>query len=151
MMGERRVDACVIGPGLPGHFRVRLGQRERDVPVERLPPSLRVPNSEFVAIVQGTDLVGIEPAGREWLSVQERVRSVLNAVWDPIGVGGDVDDEYDSYIAAIYHLLKRDASLGELAAHLLEIETESKGLSDQSAEHRAETARQLKNLDLPAL
>jgi len=150
-MAERRVEACVIGPGAPGHLRVRIGQRERDVPAERLPPSLRVPNAEFVAIVQGTDLLGVESAGRAWMSLQERVRSVLNAIWDPIGVAGDVDDEYDSYIADIYDLLKRDASLDQIAAHLLEIETASMGLPGQSAEQRTEVARQLKNLDLPAV
>ncbi len=148
-MGERRVEATVIGPGPPGHLRVRLGQRERNVPMERVPPSLRTPNSQFVAVVQGGDLVGVETAGRAWLVIQDRIRAVLNANWDPIGVAGAVADEYDSYIGAIYSMLRRDASPDELAAQLLQIETESMGLDGLPEEQRLEIASRLLALELP--
>ena len=148
-MGERRVEATVIGPGSPGHLRVRLGQRERDVPVERVPPSLRTPNSQFVAVVQGGDLLRVEAAGRAWLVIQDRVRAVLNANWDPIDVADAVADEYDSYIGVIYSMLRRGTSPGELAAHLLQIETESMGLKGLPEEQRLEVARRLLALELP--
>ena len=150
-MAERRVEAVVIGPGAPGHLRVRLGQRERDVPAERVPPALRTPNSEFVAVVEGGALLRVETAGRAWLAIQERVRSVLNADWDPIGVAHAVDDEYDSYIGLLYSMLRRNASANELAAQLLKIETESMGLSGLPEEQRLGVARRLLALDLPSL
>lgn len=148
-MGERRVEATVIGPGSPGHLRVLLGQRERDVPSERVPPSLRIPNSQFVAVIQGGDFLRVETAGRAWLVIQDRVRAVLNANWDPIGVAGEVTDEYDSYIGVIYSMLRRGTSPEELAAHLLEIETDSMALDGLPEARRLEVARRLLALDLP--
>ena len=148
-MGERRVEAIVIDPGASGHLKVRLGQREQDVPVDRIPPALRIPNSEFVAVVEGGDLLRVETAGRAWLAIQERVRSVLNEDWDPIGVADAVADEYDSYIGLIYSMVRRNASADELAAQLLQIETESMGLSGLPEEQRLEVARRLLTLDLP--
>jgi hypothetical protein len=54
MAFERRLEAVVLGPGRPGQVRVTLGfgqqQFVADVPVELLLPSLRLPNSEFVAV-----------------------------------------------------------------------------------------------------
>ena len=149
-MGERRVEAVVIGPGSPGHLRVRLGGRERDVPTDRLPPTLRTPNSEFVAVVQGGDLLRVETAGRAWLAIQNRVRTVLNSNWDPIGVADEVADEYDSYIGSIYSMLRRSASPDEIAAHLLQIETDSMGLAGLSEDQRLKVARQLLALELPS-
>src|SRR6202790_1710145 len=61
MAFERRLEAVVSGPGLPGQLKVTLGRGQQqfvaDVPVELLDPSLRLPNSEFVAVVNGRDLV----------------------------------------------------------------------------------------------
>jgi hypothetical protein len=150
-MGETRVEAVVIGPGAPGHLRVRLGQIPRDVPIERIPPALRTPNSEFVAVVEVGEFLRVETAGHAWLVIQERVRSVLNADWDPIGVAEVVDDEYDSYIGLIYSMIRRNASADELAAQLLQIETESIGLSGLPEQRRIEVARRLLALDLPSL
>lgn len=50
-MSERRVEAQVIGPASPGFLRVHIGEREHDVPADRLPPALRMPNAHFVAIM----------------------------------------------------------------------------------------------------
>jgi len=150
-MGERRVEATVIGPGSVGHLRVRFARKEWDVPVERLPPVLRMPNSEFVAVVHGRDLLRVEPAGRAWLTIQDCVRAVLNANWDPIGVADAAPDEYDGYIGTIHSMLQRGASPDELAAHLLQIETGSMGLDGLSEERRLEVARTLLALDLPTV
>ncbi len=148
-MDERRVEARVIGPGARGHLRVRLGQREQDVPMDRLPPTLRALNSEFVAVVQGGNLLRIDALGPAWLDIQDKVRSVLNRSWDPIGIAGDVEDEYDSYIADIYEMLRVGSSPHDLAAHLLQIETESMGLHGSPGLQRLEVARQLLALELP--
>lgn len=148
-MGEIRIEAVVIGPGSPGHIRVRLGERERDVPSDLVPLELRTPNVRFVAVVQGGDLLRVETAGRAWLSVQDRVRAVLNSKWDPIGVADQVADEYDSYVDAIYSMLRRKAAPAEIAAHLLEIETEVMGLAGQSEDRRLDVAHQLLALELP--
>src|SRR4029077_14608723 len=97
MAVEGRLEAVVVGPGKPGFVRVALGRGEHqfvtEVGVERLHASLRMPNSEFVAVVSGRDLVRVEPAGRVWITIQERIRGVLNRDWDPIDVADVVDDE----------------------------------------------------------
>jgi hypothetical protein len=150
-MSERRVEAQVLGPGPRGYLRVRVAEREWDVPVDRLPSALRIPNSRFVAVVEGRELLRVELAGREWIEVQDRIRAVLNRDWDPIGVADDAADEYDGYIAGIYSMLRNDASTAELAAHLLRIEVDSMELSGLSAERRLEVARRLSALELPAI
>src|SRR5690348_3659793 len=99
-MSERRLEAVVVGPGKPGFLKVTLGRGQGqfvvDVPVETLQPSLRLPNSQFVAVVKGREVVRVEPDGRAWLTIQDEIRSVLNTDWDPIGVVGDgIADEYD--------------------------------------------------------
>ena len=148
---ERRIEAHVIGPGTPGFLKVQIGPRVRDVSAARLPPVLRVPNSRFVAVVQAGELLRVEPDGRAWLEIQNRIRAVLNAEWDPIGLSGAAGDEYDGYIAGIYAMLRRDTSPADLAEHLRRIEEESMELSGQPAERRLEAARRLRALDLPAL
>ena len=134
-MSERRLEAVVIGPGKPGLVRVALGRGERqfvvDAPFELLQPSLRLPNSEFVAVVDGRELVRVESAGRIWLAIQDQIRSVLNTDWDPIGVSDMVEDEYDMYIGRIYSLLASDASEQAIASHLLSIELERMGSGER--------------------
>lgn len=104
MAFERRLEAIVLGPGRPGEVKVTLGRGQQqfvtDVPVELLPPSLRLPNSEFVAVVSGRDVVRVEPAGRVWLTIQNQIRNVPNSDWDAIGVADIVDDEYEIYITS---------------------------------------------------
>ena len=149
-MSQVRHLAIVVGPSSRGHLRIRLGDREREVPVDLVPYSLRLPNAEFVAIVEGGEFVAVEPAGSTWLTIQERIRSVLNSTWDPIGVASDVEDEYDGYIAEIYSLLKQKPAIDQLAAYLLAIETQAMGLSGSSTDQRSDVARQLLQLSLPA-
>jgi hypothetical protein len=133
MAFERRLEAVVLGPGRPGHVKVALdrGQHQfvTDVPFELLRHSLRMPNSEFVAVVNGRELVRIEPAGRIWLTIQDQIRAVLNSDWDPIGVADVVDDEYDMYIGQIHSLLAKDSSEQAIADHLLRIELKRMGLT----------------------
>jgi hypothetical protein len=154
-MSERRLEATVIGPGKPGLVRVALDRGERqfvvDAPFELLQPPLRLPNSRFVAVVEGREIVRVESAGRIWLATQDRIRLVLNNDWDPIGVSDIVDDEYDMYIGCIYSLLSSDASEQAIAAHLLSIEVERMGLGGTPMNQLLEVAARLRKLQLPPL
>lgn len=153
MAFERRLEAVVLGPGLPGQVKVTLGRGQQqfvaDVPVELLDPSLRLPNSEFVAVVNGRDLVRVEPAGNAWLIIQNQIRDVLNSDWDPIGVADIVGDEYDMYIGHIHSLLAKHASEKDISDYLLWVEVERMGLTGTSVDQRLRVARNLQSLRLP--
>ncbi len=92
---------------------------------------------------------GMSNRGRVWSEIQEKIRPVLNAVWDPIGVGDMVDDEYDSYIGAIYVLMRDGADDRTISEHLLELETTSMGLHGTSTERRQQVVSALRLLELP--
>jgi len=155
MAFERRLEAVVVGPGRSGHLRVALGRGQNqfvaEVEATLLQPSLRMPNSEFVAIVNGRELVSVEPAGRVWLTIQDLVRKVLNSDWDPIGVADMVDDEYDMYIEHIYSLLAADAADQEIADYLLWVELERMGMTGTPLKELLGVAAKLRSLPLPRL
>ena len=136
-------------------MRVALGRGERkfvaDVPFDLLQPALRMPNSEFVAVVSGRDVVRVEPAGRIWLTIQDQIRVVLNGDWDPIGVADIVDDEYDMYIAQIHSLLVTNSTEQTIADHLLGIEHERMGLTGTPMSQLLRVAANLRNIQLPPL
>jgi hypothetical protein len=154
-MSERRLEATVIGPGASGFLKISIGtgqgQFVADVPADRLPASLRLPNAQFVAIVEGRDLVRVETAGTIWLNIQDQIRSVLNDSWDPIGVAGNVRDEYDGYIADLYTLLQLEKSDEPIIQHLRRIEADRMGLVAPSRERLQEVVRKLRQLTLPSL
>jgi hypothetical protein len=153
MAFERRLEAVVIGPGKPGQLRVALGRGEHkfvaDVPFDLLQPGLRMPNSEFVAVVSGQDVVRVEPAGRTWLTIQDQIRVVLKDDWDPIGVADIVDDEYDMYIGQIHSLLVTNSAEQTIADHLLRIERERMGLKGTPMSRLLRVAASLRSIHLP--
>jgi hypothetical protein len=152
-MTERRLRAVIIGPANPGFLKVMLGQNDArfvaDLPAERIPPDLRMPNSSFVAVVVGRDLVRVEAFGQAWMEIEDRIRAVLNAEWDPIGAAHAVDDEYDGYIAGILSLLQRNVSVEMLAEHLLSIEVQRMGLKGSPRDKLLRVAEALRTLHLP--
>jgi hypothetical protein len=154
-MSERRLEATVVGPGKPGVLRVALGPAHHqfvvDVPSELLQPSLRMPNSKFVAVVEGRQVLRVESSGRAWLEIQDQIRSVLNRDWDPIGVADMVDDEYDMYIGRVYSLLAREVPDEDIATHLLNIERERMELGGTPMDKLLKIAATLRNLQLPKL
>lgn len=154
-MEERRLEATVIGPGAVGSLMVAIGngpgQFVAEVAVDIVPEWLRFPNSCFVAVVAGREVTRVEPRGRTWLDVQNRIREVLNVHWDPIGVADLVDDEYDGYISSIYGLLQSRASEEQIVQHLLEIETKRMGLQGSPADLRLKVTDRLLELDLPGI
>lgn len=152
-MSERRLEAVVIGPGNSGMLKIEFGRgRPRfvlDVPTERIPPPLRIPNSRFVALVAGRDFVRVEPFGDAWIEIANRIRVILNTEWDPIGVGHADDDEYDGYISGVLSLLRRKASAEAIAEHLKSIEVRRMELGGSSPDKLMAVAEALRNLQLP--
>jgi hypothetical protein len=152
---ERRLEALVIGPGKPDHVKVALGQGQHqfitDVPIAILELSLRMPNSTFVAVVNGRELVRVESSGPVWLTIQDQIRAVLNGDWDPISVAHTVEDEYDAYISEIYSLLRENVHQKAIADHLLTIEVEGMGLVGTPMNRLLQVASNLRKLQLPSL
>ena len=64
-------------------------------------------------------------AGRRW---RWRIRDVLNSQWNPIGVEGLPDDEYDAYAGKLAAMLRDGASDDDLSAYLHWAETAHMGL-----------------------
>jgi hypothetical protein len=143
----------VIGPGARGFLRTSysLGPDECsiDVPVEMVPVSLRGPNSTFVGVIDGRQMVRVEAAGESWLDIQRKVREVLNREWDPIGVADVVDDEYDIYIEELYRLVKGNAPEQEIADRLRSIEVDRMELRASAVTKLSAVAVSLQNLRLP--
>jgi hypothetical protein len=59
------------------------------------------------------------------------IRQLWNE-WDPIGVAGSVDDEYNAYLAPTLRLLERNASIEEIVAYVHWVTLEHMGLSQVS-------------------
>ena len=80
-------------------------------------------------------------------NLMSRVRQVLLADWDPIGIRDvpQARDEYDGYAATIVGMLAGGASLAELSDRLVEMEVDSMGLKGDSERARV-VARKLWNL-----
>jgi len=64
-------------------------------------------------------------AGRRW---RRRIREVLNSEWNPIGVEGLPEDEYDTYVGKVAAMLRDGASDDELFEYLNWAETVHIGL-----------------------
>lgn len=109
----------------------------------------RVPNSRFVALVAGRDVVRVEPFGDAWIEIENRIRVILNTEWDPIAVAQADDDEYDGYISCVLSLLRREASAEAIAEHLKSIEVERMELRGSSPDKLMAVAEALRNLQLP--
>ena len=79
----------------------------------------------------------------------EAIRKALLDEWDPIGVDGIVEaqDEYDSYIPAIYKMLISRKPKHELFDYLWWLETEHMGLTGdrQRTEKFAERLLEINN------
>jgi hypothetical protein len=54
-----------------------------------------------------------------------KIAEILMQEWDPIGVAGilEAQDEYDAYVAEVFRLLTRRASLQQLFEYLWWVET----------------------------
>ena len=153
---EIRREAVVLGPGKPGFVKLSLGrprgysdERIDEVPFDRIPAPLRLPNTRVVAVtgLRGVLRVEADAVGRPRLDVEARVRRVLNE-WDPVGTADAMDDEYDRYVAGVLQLLRSRASEGAIAEHLLAIE-EGMGLRRTPLERLVSFASALREVPLP--
>lgn len=62
------------------------------------------------------------------------VRRILMEHWDPIGVRGDPDDEYDGYVDKVYVMIMDDGAWAdEVEIYLHEVETGRMGLRGDRA------------------
>ena len=73
----------------------------------------------------------------------EAIRRALLQDWDPIGVGEspEAQDEYDSYVPAVYRLLITRRPEHEVFAYLWRLETEHMGLIGSRRETEEFAAR----------
>jgi hypothetical protein len=152
-MSKRRLQAVVIGPGNPGTLKIQVRRGGStfvmDVQAEKIPSELRLPNSSFVALVNGRDFVAVDLLGNTWVEVEDRIRTILNGDWDPIGVAQAVDDEYDGYIEGILALLTRATGVDELMEHLRSIEIDRMALRGSSPDKLRTVPEALRSLQLP--
>ena len=53
-------------------------------------------------------------------NIQSSIRKILLNDWDPIGICCDknIEDEYDSYIAGVYHILSTNRDMDKLKTFL---------------------------------
>jgi hypothetical protein len=77
----------------------------------------------------------------------EAIHAVLIDEWDPIGVGDipEAQDEYDSYIPAIYRLLTEESDFATIASHLDRIQIHAMGLYT-GGEKTLEIAKRLREV-----
>jgi hypothetical protein len=153
---EIRREAVVLGPGKPGLVKLSLGrprgysdERIDEVPFDRIPAPLRLPNTRVVTVLGDGGVLRVEPdaVGRPRFDVEARVRRVLND-WDPIVTADVVDDEYDSYVAGILRLLRSKANERSIAEHLLSIE-EGMGVRGTPMDRLVSLASALREVPLP--
>jgi len=152
MSGIRRrltIIGTVSDGFLRASYRIEPDEYTINLPVDRVPSSLRVPNTTFVGLLEGLELVRVEVAGEAWLEIQNKVRDVLNRQWDPLGVGDAVDDEYDMYIEDLYRLVKSNAPKEAIADLLRSIEVARMELRPSPPEKLSSVAGTLRNLRLP--
>jgi len=90
---------------------------------------------------------------KRWKETAREIRRVLLEEWDPIEVRDEplAQEEYDRYIGRIYRLLAENASDDELAAYLLEIETDWMGLTGEDDGRRVRTVKALRALQMANL
>lgn len=74
--------------------------------------------------------------------IYESVRRILWEEWDPIGVNklGGPDDEYDSYASGLAELVITGRDEHAIEEYLVEIETNSIGLSRSKEENNRRVA-----------
>ena len=74
------------------------------------------------------------PREQQAKTIMKQIHEVLWNDWDPIGINEVApEDEYDSYIGAVYHLLASGCTREVLVTHLIKLETEAIGLGPLSS------------------
>ena len=83
-------------------------------------------------------------------AVQESIKQVLLRDWDPIGVNDvpEAQDEYDSYVGGVYHMLASGCSENEVVEHLWKIEAHTMELGTANRESLRLIAAKLMDLKI---
>jgi hypothetical protein len=77
--------------------------------------------------------------------IQHEITEVLRRNWDPIGIKDvpEAQDEYDAYVGGVYRLLESGATVKEIAAHLVKVETDQLGFQDTQVNMLIPVAKRL--------
>ena len=86
----------------------------------------------------------------EYGRLYENVRSILLAVWDPIGIRDvtEARDEYDNYVMPVAKMLLDGHSAIEISRYLLGVEIDSMGLKGDNDRALA-AAQRLRPIKVP--
>jgi hypothetical protein len=72
----------------------------------------------------------VDTRERRARAIQANIRKVLNESWDPLAAYSiGPDDEYDSLIGPIYHILQQKGSIGDIIKILVDFEKRTGGQS----------------------
>ena len=84
------------------------------------------------------------------LAVQDAIRRILVFDWDPIGISepGELNDEYDAYIARVYRILVGSPSEDAIVKRLHQFERDAMGLPGTDHARLRLVAKKLLELDV---
>ena len=87
----------------------------------------------------------MDPRTKRARLIQDRIADVLRRSWDPIGIKNvtQAEGEYDAYVGGVYRLLESGATADEIAAHLVQVESDRLGFQDTDAAMLIPVARKL--------
>lgn len=115
---------------MPG-VRLADGGSPCDVPIDKVPFHLRLPNTKlWVRMSDSWEVQEVWQRDDSELRLEKVIHDVLINDWDPIGCGVP-EDEYDSYIPEICRLLREGADEIKIGSHLENLQTVSMGLRGQ--------------------
>lgn len=88
------------------------------------------------------------PDKDEAQAIQRAIEEVLLLYWDPIGIKNvpEARSEYESYVGAVYRLLRSKASDRAIAEHLSSIEAQELGLPGTRPELLAPVVDELRKV-----
>jgi len=80
---------------------------------------------------------------KDWQPFWIDIKKILNEEWDPIGVSGVFDDEYDMYVLNVHSLLNKNAAKDEIVDMLLDLEGNRMGMTlTENSKTRAQIVAQ---------
>lgn len=77
--------------------------------------------------------------------IQDQIADVLRRNWDPIGIKNlpEAEGEYDGYVGGVFRLLASGATAHEIAAHLVQVESDRLGFQDTAVAMLIAVAKKL--------
>ena len=90
----------------------------------------------------------MDDRARRSREIQDAIGRILYTDWNPIGVEDLPSDEYDGYAGGVYRLLASGAGCEQVAEHLAQLERDSFGSAQATAERSLTAAITLCELDV---